>query len=169
MWSCSLEWFLNGKNLNWYWKEYCPAHLEVLLSLQDRLSDFCLHEDYVNLGGNYRELWGLSMVVKTRQNCLSPLTHKQYLFQIGNSRTASIIVYAVTDMGFPHSSISKESACNVGDLGSIPGSERPPGEGSGNPVLYSCLENPTSPALQVDSLLLSHQGSPWDAFRWLNG
>ena len=84
------------------------------------------------------------MVVKTRQNCLSPLTHKQYLFQIGNSRTASIIVYAVTDMGFPHSSISKESACNVGDLGSIPGSERPPGEGNGFllPVQYSCLGNP---------------------------
>ena len=36
----------------------------------------------------------------------------------------------------------KASACNVGDLGSIPGSGRSPGEGNGNPLLYSCLENP---------------------------
>ena len=36
----------------------------------------------------------------------------------------------------------RESACNVGDLGLIPGSERSPGEGNGNPLQYSCLENP---------------------------
>ena len=34
------------------------------------------------------------------------------------------------------------SACNVGDLGLIPGSGRSPGEGNGNPLQYSCLENP---------------------------
>ena len=34
------------------------------------------------------------------------------------------------------------SACNVGDLGSIPGSGRSPGEGNGNPLQYSCLETP---------------------------
>ena len=37
----------------------------------------------------------------------------------------------------------KESACNTGDLGSIPESGRSPGEGKGNPRQYSCLENPT--------------------------
>ena len=37
---------------------------------------------------------------------------------------------------------SKKPACNAGDLGSIPGSGRPPGEGNGNPFQYSCLENP---------------------------
>ena len=36
----------------------------------------------------------------------------------------------------------KESACNVGDLGSIPGLGRSPGGGHGNPLQYSCLENP---------------------------
>ena len=36
----------------------------------------------------------------------------------------------------------KESACNAGDLGSIPESGRLPGEGNGNPLQYSCLENP---------------------------
>ena len=37
---------------------------------------------------------------------------------------------------------SKESACNAGDMGSIPGSGRSLGEGNGNPLQYSCLENP---------------------------
>ena len=45
-------------------------------------------------------------------------------------------------MGFPHSSFDKESACNAGDLGLIPGLGRSPGEGNGNPLQYPCLENP---------------------------
>ena len=40
-------------------------------------------------------------------------------------------------MGFPDSSVGKESACNVGDPGSIPGSERSTGEGIGYPLQYS--------------------------------
>ena len=44
-------------------------------------------------------------------------------------------------MGFPYSSVGKESACNAGDPGSVPGSGRSPGEGNGNPLQYSCLEN----------------------------
>ena len=44
--------------------------------------------------------------------------------------------------GFPSGSEVKVSACNAGDLGSIPGSGRSPGEGSGTPLQYSCLENP---------------------------
>ena len=43
---------------------------------------------------------------------------------------------------FPSGSVSKESACNSGDPGSIPGSGRSPGEGNGNPLQYSCLEIP---------------------------
>ena len=45
--------------------------------------------------------------------------------------------------GFLRSSVGKESACNAGDLGSVPKSGRSPGEGNGNPLQYSCLENPT--------------------------
>ena len=45
-------------------------------------------------------------------------------------------------MGFPGVSDSKESACNVGDLGSVPGLVQSPGEGNGNSRQYSCLENP---------------------------
>ena len=44
--------------------------------------------------------------------------------------------------GFPHSSVGKESAYSLGELGSIPGSGRSPGEGNGNPLQYTCLENP---------------------------
>ena len=40
------------------------------------------------------------------------------------------------------SSVGKESACNAGNLGSISGLGRSPGEGNGNPLKYSCLENP---------------------------
>ena len=46
-------------------------------------------------------------------------------------------------LGFPHSSVGKVFACNDGDPGSIPGLGRSPGEGNGNPLQYSCLENPT--------------------------
>ena len=44
--------------------------------------------------------------------------------------------------GFPGSSAGEESACHAGDPGSIPGSERSPGDGIGYPLQYSCLENP---------------------------
>ena len=45
-------------------------------------------------------------------------------------------------LGFPGGSDSKESACHAGDLGSIPGSGRYPGEGHDYPLQDSCLENP---------------------------
>ena len=45
-------------------------------------------------------------------------------------------------LGFPGSSDGKASAYDAGDLGSIPGSGRPPGKGNGNPLQYPCLENP---------------------------
>ena len=48
----------------------------------------------------------------------------------------------VENLDFPHSSVDKESACSAGDLGSIPGSGRSPGEGHGNPLQRSCLESP---------------------------
>ena len=57
-------------------------------------------------------------------------------------------------MGFPSGSDSKESACNVGDLGLIPGLGRSLGGGHGNPLQYSCLENPHGQR--------SLWASPWD-------
>ena len=46
-------------------------------------------------------------------------------------------------LDFPGGSDGKASAYNAGDLGSIPGLGRSPGEGNGNPFQYFCLENPT--------------------------
>ena len=44
--------------------------------------------------------------------------------------------------GFPGSSVSNETACSTGDPGSIPGSERSPGEGNGNPLQYFAWRAP---------------------------
>ena len=55
---------------------------------------------------------------------------------------------------FPGGSEGKASACNAGDLGSIPGSGRSPEEGNGNPLQYSGLENPMDRGAMVDY-------SPW--------
>jgi len=52
------------------------------------------------------------------------------------------IAKLLSDVGVPGGSDGKESSCNAGDPGSIPGSGRSPGEENGNPLQYSCLENP---------------------------
>ena len=56
-------------------------------------------------------------------------------------RTEVNYCFSLDLRGFPHSSVGKESAYNAGDPGSIPGLGRSPGEGNGNPLQYSCLEN----------------------------
>ena len=55
--------------------------------------------------------------------------------------SAEAIRWEKVSLGFPGGSEVKASACNAGDLGSIPGLERSPGKGNGNPLQYSCLEN----------------------------
>ena len=60
--------------------------------------------------------------------------------------TTSLIDYTQVQNGFPGGAVVKSppvSAGDVRDVGSIPGSEGSPGEGNGNPLQYSCLENPT--------------------------
>ena len=52
-----------------------------------------------------------------------------------------ICMFMLTNAGFPGSSAGKESACNAGDLDSIPGLGRSPGEGNDYPLQYSGLEN----------------------------
>ena len=60
----------------------------------------------------------------------------------------------MSENSYPSGSDGKESACNAGDPGSIPGLERSPGEGNDNPLQYSCLENPHGQRSLVGS-------SPW--------
>ena len=61
-----------------------------------------------------------------------------------------------TYMGFPCSSVSKESACSAGDPGLIPGWGRSPGEGNSNPLQFPCLEN------------LMNRGACWAAVHWVS-
>ena len=75
-----------------------------------------------------------------------PLCHFHSSFQKQQTSLKNIFffclfiwLYPVLD--FPCSSVSKEYAFNAGDQGSIPGLGRSPGEGNGNPLQYSCLEN----------------------------
>ena len=52
------------------------------------------------------------------------------------------LLFGYIILGFTGGSAGKESVCNAGDLGLIPGLGRSPGEGNGNPRQYSCLVNP---------------------------
>ena len=80
----------------------------------------------------------MSISVFLWNSCIS----QNFLFWmvLNLSNTKKCIYYYIGD--FPGSSDSKASAYNAGDLGSIPGSGRSPGEGNGNPLQYSCLKNP---------------------------
>ena len=72
----------------------------------------------------------------------SPLVCKE-IKPVNSQRNKSLIFIGSTDSEcFSHSSVGKESAYNAGDPGLIFGSGRLPGEGNGNPLQYSCLENP---------------------------
>ena len=60
---------------------------------------------------------------------------------------------------FPGGSVDKEFACIAADLGLIPGSGRSPGEGNGNPLQYSCLENPIDRLQSMTHTLISNANS----------
>ena len=57
------------------------------------------------------------------------------------SKIQDLCLYLSEHLGSPGGSDDKEFACNSRDLGSVPESGRSPGEGNGNPLQYSCLEN----------------------------
>ena len=82
--------------------------------------------------------WVITTWVVSKKLCLS-----LWSLRGGAGKTA---IYAIWDslwlFGTPCGSDGKESACNAGDPGLIPGSGRSPGEGDGYPLQFSCLENP---------------------------
>ena len=69
---------------------------------------------------------------------INPRKLKKILKMVG-AKIQSPLINQLYD--FPDSSVGKESACNAGDLGSIPGLGKSPGEEKGNPLQYSGLEN----------------------------
>ena len=60
-----------------------------------------------------------------------------------HQQQGSIFMIIINNESFPGGSDGKESACSAGDLNSVPGLGRSCGEGNGNPLQYSCLENST--------------------------
>ena len=90
-----------------------------------------------------------SMTVQNHytQGSQLPMRGKVFLHSSGGCEGILIqikfkIMYAFMYVYLPYCSVGRESACNAGDLGSVPGLGRFPGEGNGNPLQYSCLENP---------------------------
>ena len=75
--------------------------------------------------------------------CFSKISHILYLVDQSICTCLKIHIGLPFSLGFPAVSAGKESACNAGDLGSIPGLGRSPGEGNSNPLQYSGLENST--------------------------
>ena len=88
------------------------------------------------------QFWGSGMVL---YNPLlnQPEIWENFPFSIFYQSISFSALGRSTDFpGFPGGSVGKESACNAGDLGSIPGLKRSPGGGHCNPLQYSGLENP---------------------------
>ena len=76
-----------------------------------------------------------------------PASHLAHLLYLLNGfhtyyLLTSVVIASMQIVNTPGDSDGTESACNIGDLGSITGSGRSPGEGNGNPLQYSCQENP---------------------------
>ena len=97
---------------------------------------------------SYQDCDNLLHYPQGTDTALKTLNSSSPVFLIPVKRETTLIFGAWIDnlvavsLGFPGGSDSKKSTCNEGDLGSIPGSGRFPGEGNGNPLQYSCLANP---------------------------
>ena len=96
----------------------------------------------VNWCSYYGKQYGGSLKTKNRANVGSSNSTSVYLFQENKKVNRTYICILMFTRGFPGGSDSKESACNSGDPGSIPGLGRLPGEGNGYPLWCSCLGNP---------------------------
>ena len=73
---------------------------------------------------------------------ISPKITPRCAVKKGSQWYLPLTLEAILEPVFPGGSVHKEYACNAGDLGSIPGFGRSPGEGNGNPLQYYFLENP---------------------------
>ena len=104
-------------------------------------------------GGTESVDFCLELISMKHQECkdMDSICPKEFRFPLPCGCRSSRLLKRTTDpnevtyakpQGFPSGSDGKESACNAGDLGLNPGSGRSPGEGHGNLLQYSCLENP---------------------------
>ena len=84
---------------------------------------------------------------------------------IGLMVKVSSVIYYLCNLGLPRWLSDKESTCQARDMGFIPGLERSPGEGNGNPLQYSCLGNPLDRGACWATV---HGVTESDMFYWLN-
>ena len=96
-----------------------------------------------------------------KSNCFALRSHTTW--HVGLSTQALLVSLVI--VGFPSGLDGKESACNVGDRGSIPGLGRSPGEGNDNPLRYCCLENTMDRGAWQATVHGGHKGS--DTTEWL--
>ena len=108
-------------------RPHCAPHLDTQLDMMSPSFFQCRNSANCNCLLN---IIFITLVVESKAVSCYKL-HKCFFFFL-------IICF----IGLLCSSDSKESACNAGGLGSIPGSGRSSGQGNGNPLQYSCLENP---------------------------
>ena len=93
-------------------------------------------------------------MMRGKGNFLIGILTKSQLFHLLYSRKWSICCFLYFSRGFPGGSVVKHLPTSAEDVGSIPGLGRSPGEGNGNPLQYSYLENP------MDKMSLARY-SPW--------
>ena len=117
----TLEWVAISFSNAWKWKVKVKSLSHVWLFATPWTADY---QTPPSMGFSRQEYW-------SEVPLPSPLSAWGLHFLICNSL-----------MGFPCSSVGKESAYHTGDLDSISWSGRSPGEGNGNPLQYSCMENP---------------------------
>ena len=124
--------------------EYSPRHTHISLQRMLKIWGFYLrHLKPRNNHMYFKEfLWGLIdptyvKLLTFRRHSLNNNYHHCH----SSCQLAGLIRYHSSASGFPCGSAGKESACNEGELGSIPGLERSPGEGKGHPLQCSGLEN----------------------------
>ena len=92
--------------------------------------------------GQQGHLGGLSEALASQDLMMSELSLFPFT-EVGTGSQKQMTCPSLhSDQGFPGSSEGKETTCNAGDLGSIHGLGRSPGGGHGNPLQFSCLENP---------------------------
>ena len=83
--------------------------------------------------------------------------------EIGIRKLLNFVLNAFQVWGFPGGLVVKNPPANAGDLGLIPGLERSPGEGNGNPLQYSCLGNPMDKGAWQATVhgLANESGTTW--------
>ena len=116
---------------------------------------------------NNEEVWVLwvFLVAQLVKN-LPAMQETRFNSQVGKIPWRRDRLLTSVFLGFPGGSFGKESACNAGDLGLIPGLGRPPGRGHDNPLQYSCLEYPCGQRNLVGCSPWGHKES--DTTEWLS-